>query len=80
MSNDILKQHCLQVLALHHERATGLSSRMVADELDISVYQARLLLLKLQEEGLVREVPGRKPGRGAALHWEISDAASSATS
>lgn len=80
MSNDILKQRCLQVLALHHKLVTGLSSRVVADELDISVYQARLLLLKLHEEGLVREVPGRKSGRGSALHWEISDAVSSAKS
>ena len=80
MSNDILKQRCLQILNLHHELAPGVSSRVVADELDISIYQTRLLLLKLQEEGLVREVPGRKPGRGSALHWEVSDAASSAES
>lgn len=78
MSSYSLKQRCIQVLRLNNERLCGMSSREVADALDISVYQARLLLLGLQDSGWVREVSGRKSGRGAALRWEVSDAASAA--
>lgn len=71
MSNSILKQQCLELLAAYGGREGGLITREVSDALDISVYQARILLLTLQDEGVVRQVPGRKPGRGAALHWRI---------
>jgi predicted ArsR family transcriptional regulator len=47
----------------------GLSTRDIADALDISVYKTRLLLLDLEKEGRVKALPREKPWRGAARRW-----------
>lgn len=63
MSDYILKEGCLQVLALHNEQIIVLPCKEVTDELDICIYQNRLLL-KHQVSDFVREVPGRSASLG----------------
>lgn len=72
MNGYTLKQACLTFLDSANKRESGWITREVSDALDISIYQARLLLLALQAEGCVRQIPGRKPGRGAAIHWGVN--------
>lgn len=69
MRNERLKQQCLAVLGTARDRDKGLSTRDIADALDISVYKTRLLLLDLEKEGRVKALPREKPWRGAARHW-----------
>lgn len=71
MVNESLRQQCLALLLSSRENKKGLSTRVVAEYLDISVYRTRLLLLKLQEEGVVQTMPGRKLARGAVLYWGL---------
>ncbi|NIF33016.1 hypothetical protein F3J29_12835 [Enterobacter sp. Cy-643] len=63
-------QQCLTLLALlHHTGQEWVSTREVADKLDISVYRARLRLLELQEKGRVDS--NRESGiKGKALYWK----------
>lgn len=69
MRNERLKQQCLAVLGTARGVDKGLSTRDIADALDISVYKTRLLLLDLEKEGRVKALPREKPWRGAARRW-----------
>ncbi|MGN8010273.1 FaeA/PapI family transcriptional regulator [Enterobacter sp. 22325] len=69
MSSEDLHQECLAFLYSYNDCPSGCTTREIANYLNISVYQARLVLLKLKEDGLVSELPRNKPSRGAALHW-----------
>ncbi|MCW1973281.1 UNVERIFIED_ORG: orotate phosphoribosyltransferase-like protein [Pantoea agglomerans] len=69
MRNERLKRQCLAVLGTARDVDKGLSTRDIADALDISVYKTRLLLLDLEKEGRVKALPREKPWRGAARRW-----------
>lgn len=65
---------CLSLLAHLHQRGQGwISTREVADRMDISVYLARQQLLDLQKSGHIESSSrsGETGGRGKVRYWKL---------
>lgn len=67
------RRECLSLLAHLHQRGQEwVSTREIADRMDISVYLARLQLLDLQNSGDVKSSTrsGQTGGRGKVRYWK----------